>query len=489
MPDRSELLKCLPAHRDLFYGGAWHAPLEGQYRPTLDPAFGTPLAEVAEAGRSDVDAAVAAARSGFRTWAALKPLERAALMRQAARVLRDHAEEFALIDALNTGNPVAQMVADAHVAAASIEYFAGLVGELKGQTIPMGGGNLNYTIREPLGVVARIVAYNHPLMFAGTKIGAPLAAGNSLIIKAAAQAPLSALRLAELIGGIFPAGVLNVVCGGTDCGEALSEHPGIAAVSLIGSVPTGRAVMRSASATLKPVILELGGKNALIAFPDCDPETVADGAVRGMNFTWAGQSCGSTSRLFVHADIHDAVAERVAALVAERHRPGLPTDPATTMGPLVSAAQFDKVMHYIATGKAEGARIVCGGARPADPALKDGWFVEPTIFADVSPDMTIAREEVFGPILSILRWTDEEEMFDAVNALEYGLTAAIFTRDLNTAHRAASRVEAGYVWVNNVSEHFLGAPFGGYKQSGLGREESLEEMYEFSQTKNVNIRF
>ncbi|PNU03156.1 MULTISPECIES: aldehyde dehydrogenase family protein [Alphaproteobacteria] len=487
--DRDELLRCLPSNRELFYGGRWHSPISGLYEQTIDPATGASLGDVAEGGTSDVAAAVSAAHAGFLVWAKLKPSERGSIMREAASILRRHAEEFALIDALDTGNPVAQMIADAHIAAASIDYFAGLAGELKGQTIPLGNGNLNYTLREPLGVVARIVAYNHPLMFAGTKIGAPLAAGNSLIIKAAAQAPLSALRLAELIGGLFPDGVLNVVTGGVECGRALAEHTGIAAVSLIGSIPTGRAVMRSASETLKPVILELGGKNALIAYPDADCDAVADGAVRGMNFTWAGQSCGSTSRLFLHSDIHDQVLEKIVRLTRDRHRPGLPTDHATTMGPLVSKAQHDKVLEFIAKGKEQGARLVTGGEVPNDPALASGWFVEPTVFADVTSQMAIAREEIFGPVLSVIRWSDENTLFEQVNELDYGLTAAIFTRDLNTAHLAAQRVQAGYVWINNVSEHFPGAPFGGYKQSGLGREESLEEMYEFSQLKNVNIKF
>jgi betaine-aldehyde dehydrogenase len=360
---------------------------------------------------------------------------------------------------------------------------------LKGNTLPMGEGQLNYTLREPLGVVARIVAYNHPLMFAAAKIGAPLAAGNTLVLKAAEQAPLSALRLAELIGGLFPPGVVNVLMGGVTCGRALTVHPQIRKVTLIGGIPTGRAVMQAAAASLKPVILELGGKNALVAYPDADVDALIAGAVRGMNFTWAGQSCGSTSRLFLHEAIHDRVLAAVAERVVARHRPGIPTDRATTMGPLISEAQFQKVMKYIALGREQGARLVTGGRRSEDPALARGWFVEPTIFADVTPDMRIASEEIFGPVLSVFRWSDEETMFGQVNGLDYGLTASIWTRDLATAHRAAARIEAGYIWVNNVSEHFLGAPFGGYKQSGIGREECIEEMFDFSQIKNVNLRF
>lgn len=478
----------IPKQRDLYYGGRWHRPRSGVYKETINPALGDVVGHVAEASGEDTDAAVAAAQAAFETWRWVKPLDRAAMLREAAARLRAHAHELALLDAIDTGNPVAEMVGDARIAAAGIEYFAGLCTEAKGETIPMGEDNLNYTIREPIGVVARIVAYNHPLMFAGMKIGAPLAAGNTIIVKAPEQAPLSALRMAELIGSVFPPGVLNVLTGGRECGQALSAHPQVRKITLIGSVPTGQAVMRGAADTLKPVLLELGGKNALIAYPDADPDELADGIVRGMNFTWAGQSCGSTSRVFLHEAHHDPVLERVVSLVRQRHTPGIPTDPATTMGPLISRAHFDRVLDYIESGQREGARLLCGGKRPDDPRLANGFFIEPTVFADVAPTMRIAREEIFGPVLAVFKWTDEAAMFEAVNAVDYGLTASIWTGNLDRAHRAASRVQAGYVWINNVSQHFLGAPFGGVKMSGIGREECLEELLEFTQTKNVNIR-
>ena len=478
----------VPENRDLFYAGRWHAPKSGRYVETINPALGEAIVAVADAGAEDADAAIRAAQEAFEGWRKLKPLERAAILKEAAGTLRAHAEELAMLDALNTGNPVAEMVSDARIAATGIEYFAGLVTEVKGETIPMGEGALNYTLREPLGVVARIVAYNHPLMFAAMKIGAPLAAGNTIVVKAAEQAPLSALRVAELIGGIFPPGVLNVLAGGRECGQALSSHPLVRKVTLIGSVPTGKAIMRAAADTLKGVLLELGGKNALIAYPDADIDKLIAGAVGGMNFTWAGQSCGSTSRAFLHESIHDRVLQRMVERVREKHKPGIPTDWSTTMGPLVSRAQFDKVMSYIESGKQEGARLVTGGRQPDDPRLAKGFFVEPTIFADVRPDMRIAREEIFGPVLSVFKWTDEEQLFEQVNAVDYGLTASIWTRDLATAHRAASQVQAAYIWINNFSAHFLGAPFGGYKESGIGREESFEELLEFTQIKNVNIK-
>ena len=377
----------LPDHRDLYYGGAWHAPIAGRYADSIAPATGEPIAPAPVAEARDVDAAVCAAHAAFGTWRRTPPAERGALLRQAADVLRQHADTLALLDALDTGNPVTMLAGDARFAAAGLDYFAGLATEIKGETIPMGDGNLNYTIREPMGVIARIVAYNHPLMFAAMRIAAPLAAGNTVVIKAPDQAPLSLLRLAELIGGIFPAGVVNFLAGGRSCGEALTAHPLVRKITLIGGVPTGKAVMRSAADSLKPVLLELGGKNALIAYPDADIDALVKGIVQGMNFTWAGQSCGSTSRVFLHASIHDRVLDAVAALIPERHKPGLPTDPKTTMGSLVSRTQLDKVQGFVRSALDEGARLVCGGKRPTDPTLARGFFFEATVFADKGSDL------------------------------------------------------------------------------------------------------
>ena len=476
----------LPDHRTLYYGGAWHEAVDGSREEMRSPSTAESLGHVSWAGVADVDRAVAAAAAGFQVWHRVKPLERARILREAAAIIRANGRELALIDAADCGNPVAEVVRDAEIGAASLDYFAGLVLELKGATIPMGEGVLNYTLREPLGVVVRINAYNHPFMFAVMRAGAPLAAGNSLIIKPPEQAPLSSLRLAELIGPLFPPGAFNVLPGGRACGEALVAHPKVAKVGLIGSVPTGRAILRGAAETMKKVALELGGKNALIAFADADPERVAAGVVGGMNFTWCGQSCGSTSRAFLHESLHDAVLERVAERV-RRIKPGLPTMFETQMGCLVDQAQFDKVLRYVAWGQEDGARLVCGGVPPSDPELGQGLFIEPAVFADVRPGMRIAQEEIFGPVLSVFRWQDEAEMMHAVNDVEYGLTASIWTNDLAAAHRTAAAVEAGYIWVNSTSAHFLGAPFGGYKQSGLGREESFDEMLDCTQLKNVNV--
>ena len=477
----------LPKKRQLFYGGAFQEPESGACTESLNPATGDSLGPVAEGNAEDVDRAVRSAQQGFEAYRNMPPLERAKMLREAGAIVRRNAKDIAFIDAADCGNPITEMINDVNVAAKVLDYFAGLVGEIKGHTIPMNNPSFNFTLREPYGVCARIYPSNHPSMFAAAKIAAPLAAGNTVVIKPPEQAPLSSLRLMELFENVFPPGVLNCVTGSGATGAALASHPLVDKVALTGSIPAGKAVMGGAADTLKRVVLELGGKNALIVYPDADLTKAVGGAIRGMNFLWCGQSCGSTSRLFIHESIHDEFLAAIVEKIPLDHKPGLPTEGETTMGCLVSQSGYDKVMRYIEYGKQEGARLVLGGKRPDDPKLQKGFFVEPTVFADVGPDMRIAREEIFGPVLSVLKWSDEESLFDAVNGVEYGLTCSIWTRDLNTALQAAGRVEAGYVWINGSSAHFLGAPFGGYKQSGIGREECLEELLDYTQVKNVNI--
>ena len=419
---KAETLR-LPEHRDAFYGGEWHKPKSGKYVDSINPGTGESLGPFADCGADDIDAAVQAAKKAFDGWRNTPPLERARVLKRIAAVLRENADELAMIDAADCGNPVR----------------------------------------------------------------APLATGNVVIMKPPEQAPLSSLRLAELIGGLLPPGVFNIVPGGREAGSALTTHPGVAMIALIGSVPTGRAVMKAAADTLKPVMLELGGKNALIAYPDADPDEVAGGVVGGMNFTWCGQSCGSTSRAFVHEKIYDAVLAKVKTKIAH-FKPGIATDRSTTMGAIISKSQYERILGFIDSAKQEGARLLTGGGRPSDPALAKGFFIEPTVFADVQPNMRIAREEIFGPVLSVFKWSDEVKMLEEVNAVEYGLTASIWTNDLSTAHRTAGAVQAGFVWINEVSKHFLGAPFGGYKQSGIGREECFEEMLAYTQEKNIHVK-
>jgi betaine-aldehyde dehydrogenase len=480
-----QLLK-LPTHREPYYAGKWQKPVTERYADVTAPGSGASLGKVVDGTVADAEAAIAAAKAAFKEWRRVPPLERAKMLRAIADVLRKNGDELAMLDAADCGNPYAEMMRDANAGAAQLDFYAGLVTEMKGASIPMGPDVVNFSVREPLGVVGRIIPFNHPFMFAAGKSGAPLAAGNTVVLKPPEQAPLSALRLAELIDGILPPGVWNVVPGGREVGQVLSSHPDVAMVALIGSVPTGRAVMKAAADTLKPILLELGGKNALIAYPDADLEAVSAAVVDGMNFTWCGQSCGSTSRAFIHEKIYDAVLQRAAESV-KRYKPGDPTDPATTMGSIINQVQYDRVMKYIAAGKEDGARLVSGGKRPDDAKLAKGLFIEPTIFADVNMGMRIGKEEIFGPVLSVFKWKDEAEMLAQVNQVEYGLTCSIWTNDLATAHRTAAAVEAGFVWINEVSKHFLGAPFGGYKQSGVGREECIEELIRFTREKNIHV--
>ena len=477
----------LPLERGLFWGGEWHHPAGVATLQSFNPSTSELLGEVHVARAQDVDAAVGAAERAFPGWAATPPLDRSRCLREAAARIRANAVDLALLDAADCGNPVKAMIFDAEIAATQLEYFAGLVLEIKGETIPTANGSLNYTLREPLGVVARIFPFNHPFMFAAAKIAAPLAAGNTVVLKPPEQASLSTVRLMELLRDLFPPGVLNCVTGGRETGASLASHPDVAAVGLIGSVSAGKAVMKAASATLKRTLLELGGKNAMVVFPDANIERAVDGAIRGMNFTWCGQSCGSTSRLFLHDSVHDRFVDALVARVRAAHVPGIATDMATTMGALINRAQYERSLGYVASAQREGAILVSGGRHPADPRLQRGLFIEPTIFTGVDQSMTVAREEIFGPVLSVLRWSDARDMLVAVNSVEFGLTASIWTQDLITAHRTAQSVQAGYVWVNDASAHFAGAPFGGYKQSGLGREESKDELFEFTQIKNVNV--
>jgi betaine-aldehyde dehydrogenase len=476
----------VPQKTSLYYGGEWREPERGRTVDSCNPATGELLATIADAGEEDVAPAVAAARAGFEAWRDIHPYERAKLLREIAAIVRKHGAELAMLDAADCGNPFSELMRDVDIAAFNLDYFAGLVSEMKGSTVPLGPGALSYSVREPYGVVARICPFNHPMMFSIGKIAAPLAAGNSVIVKPPEQAPLSALRAAELLDGLLPPGVFNVLPGGRDLSAALVAHPDVAMIAAIGSVPMGKAVARSAADQLKPTLLELGGKNALVALPDADPDQVASAAVRGMNFSWCGQSCGSTSRAFIHDDIYEAVIERLPHHAAQ-FRPGLPTDPATTMGCLVSRQQFDRVVDFVASGKAEGARLVCGGSPPQDQALAGGLYLDPTIFADVTMDMRIAREEIFGPVLSVLRWNDEAAVMREVNSVPYGLTFSVFTRDISRAHRLIARAEAGFCWINEVGKHFPGTSFGGYKLSGGGREESLAELLAFTQEKTVYV--
>jgi betaine-aldehyde dehydrogenase len=473
--------------RGLYIGGAWVDPAGGGTFETINPSTGESLGRVPDAGEADVDRAVTAARKAFDEWSRVPAKERARSLERLARRIREQRDALALIDAVDSGNAVTGMRGDMDWTAETLEYFAGLVTEIKGETSSLGPRHLNFTRRQPFGVVGKINPFNHPFRFCAEKAAAPLAAGNTVVVKGSEQAPLSSLKLGELCEGLFPPGTVNVLTGGGATGSAIVRHPAIKRIGFVGSVPTGRAIARDAADGLKLVTLELGGKNPIVIFPDADPEKAAAAAIKGMNMNRQGQSCSSTSRVLVHRALHGPVVEELVRQ-ADALPVGLPWIESNEVGPIVSRKQYDRVMGHIASGQAEGARLLTGGTPPADHALRGGFFIRPTVFDGVTPAMRIAREEIFGPVMSVLVWDDWEQMLAVANGVEYGLTAAIVTNDLARAMETAERVEAGYVWINS-SGRYIGAPYGGWKQSGLGQEECFEELLGYTQVKNVNLRW
>ena len=473
--------------RGLYIGGKWEAAADGRTFPTFNPSTGRKLGEVPYGGPADVDRAVRAAARAFKDWSRVPMRERARCLEALARRIREHRNELALMDAVDGGNAVTGMRSDMDWTADSLEYFAGLVTEIKGETSSQGPRHLNLTRRQPYGVVAKLNPFNHPFRFCAEKAAAPLAAGNCVVIKGPEQAPLSSLRLGELCDGLFPAGVVNIVSGDGATGAALVAHPLVSRIGFVGSVETGRVVARTAAEGLKRVSLELGGKNPIIIFPDADPKAAAAAAIKGMNMNRQGQSCSSTSRVFVHESLHRPVVDEIVRL-AEALPVGFPWIETNELGPIVSEKQFKRVMSYIESGRNEGAKLLTGGGRPAAPELQGGFFIRPTVFDGVSQTMKIASEEIFGPVMSVLSWRDAEEMLARANGLAYGLTAAIMTQNLAQAMETAERVEAGYVWING-SGRYLGAPYGGWKASGLGVEETFEELLSYTQIKNIHMRW
>ena len=454
----------------------------------LNPATGQLLTNVPAATAEDIETAYQAASAAFPAWSRAHPLERGKALRDLADLIEEHGDELAALDVMDNGSPIKEMRKDVDIAAAQLRYFAGLVSQVRGETIPTGDGRLNYTLRQPYGVVGRIVPFNHPLMFAAGKIAAPLAAGNTVIMKPSEHTSLSSLRLAELISDVLPPGVMNMVTGwGHTAGDAMVAHPGIRRLAFIGAETTGRAIVaRAMGVNVKHVSLELGGKNPLLVFPDADLDLAVEGAIRGMNFTWQGQSCGSTSRVFVDRAIHDEFLDRLVAAV-EPLKQGAPDDWTTETGSMINQAQFDKVQYYVNLGKEEGSQLVLGGQHRTDGDMKDGLFISPAIFSGVDPNSRMAREEIFGPVMAVMPFSGYDEGLALANDTDLGLTAAVYTKDLTVAHRFANDVEAGFVWVNDSSRHFIGAPFGGYKNSGIGREEDIEELESYTQVKNVNV--
>jgi len=475
----------------MLIGGEWVDAQDGRTIAVENPARrGSVIAEVPRGGVPDVDAAVRAAAAAYPEWSKRPARERGKIILRIADAIEAHAEELARSTALETGNALRpQARPEAALTADLFRYFGGIAGETKGSVLPLGEGLLSYTRREPLGVVGAIIPWNSPLMIVGMKVPAALAAGNTVVLKAAEDAPLTVLRLAELAAEHLPPGVLNVVTGyGEEAGAALTAHPGVDKLSFTGSTEVGRTVMAAAAERVLPVSLELGGKNPSIVFPDSADDATVEQVVTAMRFTRQGQSCTAGSRLFLHESIHDAFVEKLVVRL-QRMVIGNPSEEATDMGAIINATQFERVCGYIDDGvERSGATLALGGAPPTEGPLAQGYFVEPTVFTGAGNDFRIAREEIFGPVLVVIPWRDDAEVIAMANDTHYGLAGFVFCRDGGRALRTAHALQAGWVQVNRSGAQIPGQPYGGYKMSGLGREASLEGMLEsFTQIKSVTV--
>jgi aldehyde dehydrogenase (NAD+) len=469
-----------------YINGEWTAAANGATFETVDPATEEVIGLVARGTAADVEQAVTAARAAFeRVWWQTKPKERARLLFDLARAIEAEADSLAELETLDSGKPLPLSKKEVLSTARYFEFYAGAADKFYGDSIPLGPDYVDFTLREPMGVTAHIVPWNMPLNMVGRSVAPALAMGNTAVVKPAEQTPLTALKLAELMAQVgVPAGVYNVVAGfGQEAGAPLTEHPDIDSITFTGSVPTGRRIMQAAAKHIKPVVLELGGKSPHIIFADADLETAVVEASKGI-FANCGQICSAGSRLVIDGRIKDAFLDKLVQRARQiRVGPGLESP---DMGPLVSQEQYERVLNYIQIGQQEGAQLLTGGGRP--DRLERGYFVAPTLFDNVSPQATIAQEEIFGPVLSVLTFHDEEEALAIANGVQYGLVAGIFTNDLNRALRLATRIRAGQIYVN---EYFAGGeetPFGGYKQSGFGREKGIDALYNYTQVKNVAIR-
>ncbi len=473
----------------MLIAGELCAAADGAVAPTLDPSTGQVLTTVPDGSAADVHRAVAAADRAQPAWAALGLDGRADCFARLGRLIEDNLEELAMLDAIDSGNPVRAMRQDVRISLSYVRGWPGLAQGMHGQVIPASPDGLHYTTWRPCGVVGRITAFNHPFMFAATRPLPALITGNTLVIKPAPQTPLSTLRLAELFAEAFPPGVVNVVTGGAETGDALVTHPTVKRLAFTGSVPVGLLIQRRAaeSGRVKQVSLELGGKNAMVVLPDVDLDAAVEGAVEGMNLeVCQGQSCGSNSRVLVHSRVHDEFVHRLAERVG-RIRVLSAYDERADMGPLVSDAHRTRVRGFLERAGTAGAQLLAGGGQP-EGAPEEGFFLSPAVLAGVEPQMEVARDEVFGPVVSVLGWDDYDDMLETANGVDFGLTASVWTRDLDLAHRTAQLLDAGYVWVNDSSRHYFGTPFGGTKDSGTGREESVDELYSYVEPKAVHVR-
>jgi aldehyde dehydrogenase (NAD+) len=469
-----------------FIGGQWVPAASGKTFETVNPATEEVIAQVAEGDAEDIDRAVAAAREAFDhgPWRKMDARERGRLMYRLADLIEEEADELAMLETLDNGKPIRESKsADLPLTIDCLRYYAGYADKIHGQTIPIRGNYFCYTRREPVGVVGQIIPWNFPMLMTAWKWGPALASGCTIVMKPAEQTPLTCLRLARLAqkAGI-PDGVINVVPGfGPTAGAAIVKHPGVDKVAFTGEYKTAQIIMRDASQTLKRLTFELGGKSPNIIFGDADLDAAAQGTHTGLYLN-QGQCCCAGSRVFVEEKVHDKLIDKLTSMNKAR-KIGDPFDPATEQGAQVDKAQFDKIMHYVDLGKREGAKCVTGGVRHGDR----GFFIEPTLFTDVKDNMAIAKDEIFGPVLSVFKFKDVDEVIERGNNTFYGLAAAVWTRDIGKAHRIANSLRAGTVWVNCYDVFDTAAPFGGFKMSGMGRELGEEGLKAYTENKTVTV--
>ncbi|SEH38223.1 aldehyde dehydrogenase (NAD+) [Halopenitus malekzadehii] len=467
--------------RDLFIDGDWTTASTDERFATMDPATETEVTTVAAATAEDVDRAVTAARESAPAWRSKPPAERSRIVRAVADRIRDAASELAAIESRDQGKPLTQARDDVADAARYFEYYAGAADKLEGESIPLDEGSLNLTTREPYGVSGQIIPWNFPLSITARGMAPALVAGNTVVVKPAPTTPLSALSLAEICSDAgVPDGVVNVVTGGAEPGAALSAHDGVDQLTFTGSVPTGEAVMRSAAETITPVTLELGGKNPAIVMADADIDDAARWIATGI-FTNAGQICSAADRAIVHESVYDEFIDRIVDQ-AESYTLG-PGQDDPDMGPLNHAEHFESVLEYVDVGLEEGATLETGG----EPLDRDGHFLRPTVLSDVENDMRIAQEEIFGPVLAVIPFSDREEAVEIANDVEFGLAGGVFSRDVKRALNVARDVDAGSVYVNEWFGGSVETPFGGMAKSGIGREKGFEALDSYSQTKSISV--
>jgi len=473
--------------RPMLIGGKWVEAASGETFTTYNPATEEPLAKVTAGDKEDVDRAVRAARRAFEggPWRRMTPSERGRAIWKLADLIEQHTEDFAQLETLDNGKPLAvARVADIPLVVDHFRYYAGWATKIEGETIPVSApGFLNYTLREPVGVIGQIIPWNFPLLMAAWKLGAALACGNTVVLKPAEQTPLSSLRLGELLdeAGI-PPGVVNIVTGyGETAGAAIASHPDIDKVAFTGSTEVGRLIMKAAAGNLKRVSLELGGKSPNIVFADADLDEAAVGAASAIYFNH-GQCCCAGSRLFIEEKVYDKIVPKLIEY-SDKVKMGPGMDTTTEMGPLVSSEQYERVTGFLASGKKQGATVAAGGGRPK--GLDKGYFVRPTVFTDVQADMSVTKEEIFGPVVCAIPFKDPEEVAAAGNDTTYGLAAAVWTKDIQKAHRMAEILKAGTVWINCYNQFDAASPFGGYKQSGFGREMGKAALDLYTQIKSV----